>query len=211
MLLPMDYLALLHRYYPEDNALRRMLLHHSRQVCARALQIVERHPELGANRNLVEAGAMLHDIGIFLTDAPGIHCHGTAHYILHGSLGAQLLRNEAEQLKKEKQQAEQLKEEQLQAIQLQEELHFYEALARICERHTGTGLTRQTIIERGLPDPQKDLLPETIEEQIICYADKFYSKSHLERERTIPQTLQSLEKFGDEGVEKFRHWTELFE
>lgn len=211
MLLPMDYLALLHRYYPEDNALRRMLLHHSRQVCARALQIVERHPELGANRNLVEAGAMLHDIGIFLTDAPGIHCHGTAHYILHGSLGAQLLRNEAKQLKKEKQQEEQLKEEQPQAIHLQEELHFYEALARICERHTGTGLTRQTIIERGLPDPQQDLLPETIEEQIICYADKFYSKSHLERERTIPQTLQSLEKFGDEGVEKFRHWTELFE
>lgn len=211
MLLPMDYLALLHRYYPEDNALRRMLLHHSRQVCARALQIVERHPELSANRNLVEAGAMLHDIGIFLTDAPGIHCHGTAHYILHGSLGAQLLRNEAEQLKKKKQQAEQLKKEKLQAIQLQEELHFYEALARICERHTGTGLTRQTIIERGLPDPQQDLLPETIEEQIICYADKFYSKSHLERERTIPQTLQSLEKFGDEGVEKFRHWTELFE
>ena len=211
MLLPMDYLALLHRYYPEDNALRRMLLHHSRQVCARALQIVERHPELGANRNLVEAGAMLHDIGIFLTDAPGIHCHGTAHYILHGSLGAQLLRNEAKQLKKEKQQEEQLKEEKLQAIQLQEELHFYEALARICERHTGTGLSRQTIIERGLPDPQQDLLPETIEEQIICYADKFYSKSHLERERTIPQTLQSLEKFGDEGVEKFRHWTELFE
>lgn len=197
----MDYLALIHRYYPEDNALRRMLLHHSRQVCARALQIVERHPELGANRNLVEAGAMLHDIGIFLTDAPGIHCHGTAHYILHGSLGAQLLRNEAEQLKEEK----------LQEVQLQEELHFYEALARICERHTGTGLTRQTIIERGLPDPQQDLLPETIEEQIICYADKFYSKSHLERERTIPQTLQSLEKFGDEGVEKFRHWTELFE
>lgn len=212
----MDYLALIHRYYPEDNALRRMLLHHSRQVCARALQIVERHPELGANRNLVEAGAMLHDIGIFLTDAPGIHCHGTAHYMLHGSLGAQLLRNEAEQLKEEKRQELQLQEVelqevQLQAIQLQEELHFYEALARICERHTGTGLTRQTIIERGLPDPHQDLLPETIEEQIICYADKFYSKSHLERERTIPQTLQSLEKFGDEGVEKFRHWTELFE
>ena len=202
----MDYLALIHRYYPEDNALRRMLLHHSRQVCARALKIVERHPELGANRNLVETGAMLHDIGIFLTDAPGIHCHGTAHYILHGSLGAQLLRNEAEQLKEKKRQ-----ELQLQEVQLQEELHFYEALARICERHTGTGLTRQTIIERGLPDPQQDLLPETIEEQIICYADKFYSKSHLERERTIPQTLQSLEKFGDEGVEKFRHWTELFE
>ena len=207
----MIYPQIIDKYYPEDGPLRQLLLHHSRQVMERALLIADRHPELGADRTLLVEGAMLHDIGIFLTDAPGIHCHGTAHYILHGSLGAQLLRNEAKQLKKEKQQAEQLNEEQLQAIQLQEELHFYEALARICERHTGTGLTRQTIIERGLPDPQKDLLPETIEEQIICYADKFYSKSHLERERTIPQTLQSLEKFGDEGVEKFRHWTELFE
>ena len=95
----MDYLALLYRYYPEDNALRRMLLHHSRQVCTRALQIVDRHPELGANRALVEAGAMLHDIGIFRTDAPGIYCHGTAHYLLHGIIGAQLLREEAELLR----------------------------------------------------------------------------------------------------------------
>ena len=162
----MDYLSLIYRYYPEDNALRRMLLHHSQQVCTRALQIVDRHPELGANRVLVEAGAMLHDIGIFRTDAPGIHC---------------------------------------------ETCTFYEALARICERHTGTGLTRQVIAQRGLHMPAQDLLPETIEEQIICYADKFYSKSHLERERSISQTIESLEKFGDAGVEKFRHWAELFE
>ena len=94
----MDYLALLYRYYPEDNALRRMLLHHSRQVCTRALQIVDRHPELGANRALVEAGAMLHDIGIFRTDAPGIHCHGTEHYLLHGIIGASILRHEADEL-----------------------------------------------------------------------------------------------------------------
>lgn len=201
----MDYLALLYRYYPEDNALRRMLLHHSRQVCTRALQIVDRHPELGANRALVEAGAMLHDIGIFRTDAPGIHCHGTAHYLLHGIIGAQLLRKEAELLR-------QKAEHEGSTSSLQEEdTSFYEALARICERHTGTGLTRQVIAQRGLPMPDQDLLPETIEEQIICYADKFYSKSHLERERSIAQTIASLEKFGDAGVEKFRCWTELFE
>lgn len=201
----MDYLALLYRYYPEDNALRRMLLHHSRQVCTRALQIVDRHPELGANRALVEAGAMLHDIGIFRTDAPGIHCHGTAHYLLHGIIGAQLLRKEAELLR-------QKAEHEGSTPSLQEEdTSFYEALARICERHTGTGLTRQVIAQRGLPMPDQDLLPETIEEQIICYADKFYSKSHLERERSIAQTIASLEKFGDAGVEKFRCWTELFE
>ena len=201
----MDYLALLYRYYPEDNALRRMLLHHSRQVCTRALQIVDRHPELGANRALVEAGATLHDIGIFRTDAPGIHCHGTAHYLLHGIIGAQLLRKEAELLR-------QKAEHEGSTSSLQEEdTSFYEALARICERHTGTGLTRQVIAQRGLPMPDQDLLPETIEEQIICYADKFYSKSHLERERSIAQTIASLEKFGNAGVEKFRCWTELFE
>ena len=182
-----------------------MLLHHSRQVCTRALQIVDRHPELGANRALVEAGAMLHDIGIFRTDAPGIHCHGTAHYLLHGIIGAQLLREEAELLR---QKAE---HEGSTSSQQEEDATFYEALARICERHTGTGLTRQVIAQRGLPMPDQDLLPETIEEQIICYADKFYSKSHLERERSIAQTIASLEKFGDAGVEKFRYWTELFE
>ena len=201
----MDYLSLIYRYYPEDNALRRMLLHHSQQVCTRALQIVDRHPELGANRILVEAGAMLHDIGIFRTDAPGIHCHGTEHYLLHGIIGASILRHEAEVLRQK------ATTEVSATIHSDETCTFYEALARICERHTGTGLTRQVIAQRGLPMPDQDLLPETIEEQIICYADKFYSKSHLERERSIAQTIASLEKFGDAGVEKFRCWTELFE
>ena len=35
---------------------------------------------------------MLHDIGIFQTDAPGIHCFGSQPYICHGRLGAELLR-----------------------------------------------------------------------------------------------------------------------
>ena len=178
----MNYRALIARHYPTDSSLRRLLLLHSGQVCRRALDIACRHPELGADLALVEAGAMLHDIGIYLTSAPAIHCHGTAPYLMHGPLGAQLLRAEG-----------------------------HEALARICERHTGTGLTRQVIAQRGLPMPDQDLLPETIEEQIICYADKFYSKSHLERERSIAQTIASLEKFGDAGVEKFRYWAELFE
>lgn len=201
----MDYLAIIYRYYPEDNALRQLLLHHSRQVCRRALQIVDRHPELHANRKLVEAGAMLHDIGIFRTDAPGIHCHGTAHYLLHGIIGAEIFQKEAADLR------QQAASETAQAADLEQQAQTYDALARICERHTGTGLTREVMAKRGLPTPEHDLLPETIEEQIICYADKFYSKSHLERERTIEQTIASLEKFGDAGVEKFRRWVELFE
>ena len=69
--------------------------------------------------------------------------------------------------------------------------------ARVAERHTGTGLP--------------GFEPETLEEQIICYADKFYSKSRLDRVLTVAETAQSLEKFGHDGVLKFLTWAECFE
>ena len=170
------------KYYPDDTPLRRLLLHHSEQVAQRALLICDRHPELGLNREFLREAALIHDIGIFLTDAPGIHCHGTLPYLTHGVQGAALMRKEGR-----------------------------EDLARICERHTGTGLTAENIRQQGLPLPETDLLPETWEEQVVCYADKFYSKSHPERERTVEQTAKSLEKFGAEGVKKFMAWATLFE
>ena len=69
--------------------------------------------------------------------------------------------------------------------------------ARVAERHTGT----------GLPGYE----PETLEEQIICYADKFYSKSSPDRVRTVAEAAQSLEKFGAAGVRKFLAWATRFE
>ena len=125
---------------------------------------------------------MLHDIGIFLTDAPGIYCHGDAPYLMHGYLGAELMRREG-----------------------------YEDIARVCERHTGTGLTAAQVVELNLPIPVKDYCPVTLEEQVICYADKFFSKSHPLRIRTVAETAQSLEKFGAAGVEKFKAWAKMFE
>lgn len=164
----MNPLDIIHKYYPEDNELRRLLIRHSRDVADKALRIVDIHPELHLDRDFVEAGALLHDIGIYQTDAPGIHCHGTRPYLEHGRIGGEIMRKEG-----------------------------YEALARVCERHTGTGLP--------------GLEPETMEEIVICYADKFYSKSHPERVRTVEQTAQSLRKFGEEGVKKFLNWSKMFE
>ena len=67
------------------------------------------------------------------------------------------------------------------------------------------------IIAQNLPLPHRDLQPETLEEQVICYADKFYSKTHLDREKTIEQAARSLAKFGDAGVKRFLKWAERFE
>ena len=197
-------MALLRHFYPEDTPLRRLLLHHSRQVADRALLIAARHPELELDTQLLEAGAMLHDIGICQCDAPGIFCTGTQPYICHGTLGAQMLRSLA---------GTALISDCADGCQVQRMLtaEALEPLARICERHTGTGLTRNQIEERGLPLPPTDLVPQTMEEQVVCYADKFYSKSHPERERTVEETERSLRKFGEEGCRKFLDWAQRFE
>ncbi len=178
----MDYQSIIDKYYPEDNELKRLLLEHSQSVARKALQIVAFHPWLHLDSQFVEEAAMVHDIGICQTDAPGIHCHGTHPYICHGILGAAMMRAEG-----------------------------YERHARVCERHTGAGLSLNDIVSQNLPLPHQSLLPETLEEQLICYADKFFSKSHPEREKTVEQAERSLAKFGEEGLERFREWKRLFE
>ena len=178
----MDYLSIINKYYPEDDALHRLLLRHSRQVADRALLIVRKHGELPVDVQFLEEAAMLHDIGIFQCDAPSICCHGTEPYIRHGLIGAEILRSEG-----------------------------FPRHARVCERHTGTGLTRVQIERQQLPLPLQDFVPETLEEQIVCYADKFYSKSKPDRILTVAQAAESLEKFGAEGVRQFLEWAVRFE
>ena len=176
-------ISIIDKYYPDDDGLRRLLLKHSRQVADRCLLIAQRHPELAIDSTFVEEAAMLHDIGIRWCHAPGILCHGTEHYIRHGLIGGQLLRQEG-----------------------------LERHARVCERHTGTGITREQIERQQLPlPPDGHYEPETIEEQLVCYADKFFSKSRPDRVLTVDEAACSLARFGEEGVRKFRHWAAMFE
>ena len=87
----MDYQTIIDKFYEEDTPLRRILLVHSRAVADKALHICDAHPELQLDRNFVEAAAMLHDIGLILCDAPGIHCFRTRPYIQHGLAGEEML------------------------------------------------------------------------------------------------------------------------
>lgn len=45
-----------------------------------------------------------------------------------------------------------------------------ERIARIAERHVGAGIPADEAKTLGLPE--RDFIPETIEEKIVCYADK---------------------------------------
>ncbi|MDE6360191.1 MAG: HD domain-containing protein [Muribaculaceae bacterium] len=170
-----DYNRIIDKYYPEGSPLRDIYLRHCRQVADKALAIAEARG-LTLPPAEIEAAAMLHDIGIFLCDAPSIGCHGQEHYLRHGMLGADLLRREGAP----------------------------EALARVAERHTGSGITREEIIADMLPLPtDRCLMPETTLERLICYADKFYSKSGDMAEKPLPKVMVSMARFGPEPFARF--------
>lgn len=195
-----DYQSIIDFYYKEDTPLRHILLTHSRQVAKKALHIAKSHPEMGFDTNFLEAAAMLHDIGIIHCDAVGIHCHGTEHYIRHGIMGASMVR-------------ELMTSASFQAPEIQEDL---ERIARVCQRHTGAGITRSEIATQRLPLPldngtDEPYMPETKEEELICYADKFFSKTRLTEEKTFEQACRSLAKFGQEGVARFQKWHCIFD
>ena len=68
----MSPVTIIDKYYPEDNERKHILLVHSRLVAEKALSIADHHPELQLDKDFLYEAGMLHDIGIFLTNAPGI-------------------------------------------------------------------------------------------------------------------------------------------
>ena len=178
----MNVKEIIDRYYPCENELKNIYMVHARAVADFALGLARKHPELELDEAFVYEAAMLHDIGIFLTDALRIYCYGSEEYLCHGYLGAELLRS----------------------IGL-------ERHARVCERHTGTGLTKEVIERNGWNLPVKDFVPETLEEQLICFADKFFSKTKfLHEPRTFEQVVESMRKISEDSVKKVEKWAEMF-
>jgi len=176
------YNDIIRKYYQPTSEAYKILTQHSRCVADKALAIVDAHPEMALDRQFIEEASMLHDIGVFLCDAPEIDCHGAHPYVCHGYLGAELLRRE----------------------------DGLERHARVCERHTGAGISLEDILKRNLPLPHKDLMPETLEEQVICFADKFFSKTNLLKEKSLDKVRKSLGKWGDNDVARFNRWCDMF-
>lgn len=177
------YKEIILKYYPKGTKRYKYYYTHVKAVTKLALNIARNHPEFNPDLEYIEYAGMLHDIGIFLTDAPQIGCNGKLPYICHGYLGRELLEKEG-----------------------------LSDIAPVCERHIGVGITLDEIISRGLPLPMRDMLPQTIEEKIVCYADKFYSKSaeDLTKPKSIEKIRKKMEKLGPEKLERFEELVALF-
>lgn len=169
-------------YYPAHRKVRGILLRHSSSVAALAMTLAERG-NLGLDPAEIEAAAMLHDIGIIRTDAQGIDCHGIEPYLCHGPVGADMLRAAGAP----------------------------EQYALVAERHTGAGLTAAEIVAAGLPlPPGRDYMPRSPLEQLICYADCFYSKGGDYKRKDIGRVRASMARFGPGVLRRFDDLALLF-
>ena len=177
-----DPLAVIAQFYEKDSHLWDVLVTHSLCVADLAVLLASRHPELHIDSQFVREAAMLHDIGIIKTDAQAISCFGSADYICHGFLGRQML----------------------------DEIGLPRH-ALVCERHTGSGITADYIAQHDLPLPHRDMLPISIEEKLVCYADKFFSKSkNLTQQKDFQRALASVAKYGDDSRDRFLALADLF-
>lgn len=177
----MNPFDIIEKYYEKGGEAYNILVDHSASVTELAVRMALKRPDLNIDLGFVSEAAMLHDIGIFQTDAPVLHCFGANPYICHGYLGSEILQKEG-----------------------------LPRHALVCERHTGTGLSLKHIVENGLPLPQREMVPLSVEEQVICFADKFFSKTHLGEKYSVERARTKLEKFGEETLVRFDAWCEMF-
>jgi uncharacterized protein len=178
----MTPLDIIFDHYDEGSALADALIRHSEQVRDKALAIARNVPHLNPDLGFIAEAALLHDIGIYRTAAARIGCHGRDPYICHGVIGREIL-----------------------------EAYGWTAHALVCERHVGVGITVADIQTQGLPLPERDMVPRTIEEIIICYADEFFSKTNGGREHSRQQVVDSLARYGQDKVVRFKSWQALLD
>ncbi|MDM8523621.1 HD domain-containing protein [Desulfococcaceae bacterium HSG8] len=177
MLNPIDIIK---EFYKQNSKAYRILVRHGELVARKALDVARGVSHLNPDLILIEEAAMLHDIGMFMTDTPSLGCFGEHMYVCHGYLGRVLLERKG----------------------LSEH-------AMVCERHVGVGITVEDIRKQHLPLPLYDMVPVSIEEQIVCYADKFFSKNS-EKEKSVEKITNRLALYGHDKVMKFQSWADMF-
>lgn len=171
-------------YYDRDSKTFEILLKHGELVAQKAMDAAKKVPHLKPDMNFIEEAALLHDIGIFQTDTPQLGCSGQYPYVCHGYLGRGIL-----------------------------EKAGLPRHALVCERHLGVGISADEIMKTGFPIPVRDMIPLSVEEQVICYADKFFSKDWnlIAKYNSEEEIIRVLESYGNGSAEKFRSWMNIFE
>jgi uncharacterized protein len=145
-----------------------LIFTHSDIVRQIALNIADNlsQSDIVINKDLVESGSLLHDIGVYQCFDDELNAdRSLPNYLCHGHEGYKLLKKEG----------------------------YSEQVARFALTHTGTGITKEDIKRENMPFEFQDFIPVTLEEEIVCYADKFHTK--WPSFNTFEEAKARLEKF----------------
>ncbi len=178
-----DPFVIISKYYDPGSISHMILVEHGRAVAGKALDIARKLAQPTPDMEFIEEASLLHDIGIFMTNAPQIGCYGDKDYICHGFLGRELLEKEG-----------------------------LPRHALVCERHVGMGIDVHDVDARKLPIPRREMVPLTLEERIICFADKFFSKKvdALGQPKPIEEVRRSIAGYGADKLERFDEMLRAF-
>jgi uncharacterized protein len=180
----MNINKLIEEYYEPGTKAYDVFLKHATQVSEKAVDIAKRFQYVSLDTDFIKSAAFLHDIGMCMTDSPEIGCHGEHPYICHGYLGREILENKG-----------------------------FPMHGMVCERHLGIGISIEDIKTGNLPLPERDMKPITMEEQIICYADKFFSKSSdlINNERSVDEVMDMVKnRYGEDKLSLVKSWINMF-
>jgi len=121
----------------EENGCSKEVIRHCKAVRNIAVRIAKK---TDADVELVEAGALLHDIGRSRT-------HGIFHAI--------------------------------EGVKIAKDLGLSDKIVKIIERHIGAGISAEVAKKLGLPN--KDFIPETLEEKIVCHSDNLIDNCNRQK------------------------------
>ncbi len=138
-----------HKKYAPNPHVFNLVYTHCKIVCEIAEWCVAQK-DIAVDIGLLRAACLLHDIGAYvLFDADG-HIENGRLYPLHATIGAKIIADEG----------------------------FDPRIAQAIETHILLGLSKAEITQPGSQFivPAKSYTPQTIEAELLCYADRFHSK-----------------------------------
>lgn len=138
----------LHRKYAQDDHAFEKVFTHCQIVADIALSVCDNLKE-PVDKHLLQTAALLHDIGSYALLDEVLKNHNYYFYQQHAILGAKILLDEG----------------------------IDSRIAALVETHLQLGITKQEIVQHGFALPARDYVPQTIEGEILCYADRFHSKA----------------------------------
>lgn len=170
----------LHHKYAPNQRVYDLVYGHCQVVAEIALWCTRNVTDDNVDKQLLETAALLHDVGSYAFFNDQGEGVNDRLYPQHAILGARILADEG----------------------------VDESVTDIIATHVLLGLSKAEIVSKPWPLPERSYEPQSIEGQLLCYADRFHSKH---------PTFNAFDTFLDKlkqnlplQAEKFELWSSRF-